>query len=720
MSTPGAPEAQNYQSQHDQIFNQQVQALRRQTPNVTPDQPKPISINQVVGNSFEGWEEVTVGQDPVKEVLVFPHQNNRTYRAGYVQLMAFGNDYSLKDVRGDIDSVTEFKQENTKARERFKTFNGDASKFLANARANNRRQRKIPGTHMVFSAILPMPLGIGETTAIDWNSSSSGFNKSIVGSAHEAGSNWIQYLKTHGLQGTAMSGGLEQLSQWTNLTTEDIKNAANKVTGGMAGSAAGVLGEMADGMVLGTNVLSGYLLGDNSMHKAAMNSVAGGLVTAPSKKMMQLQGSMMDYAREAAALNGRRQIIMDPGYWQSFQGVNPREFTLQWTVIPENHEDAMNGLALCARLKEFSLPEAVSSVELLAPHYWQIQFSNPLVQSTLLYGNLVIRNIDINFMDNGEVHLSGTPKKFDIKITFAEAKAPNADVYKVFDESLYLKGGKVRNSPSKALSSVGGVISGKGPGGKLSDVFGGSFGGLGSLGGLGDIKTGALGKIADVAGGAIGGISSAIGNAANGVFGEYTGNLVGDTISNSINSAGSVLTNAIATGDFSNLGDKMKDAALVGAAGTVIDAASEVIGEYASKVTDYAMETLGGTIDGVTDWLGTITGSVTVEEQKANEEARDKAKEAKAQQEKVKELKEKLKDVEASTTLSAEQKKQARDKVEQEYKKAQELANQAKASADKAKKVQEAQKAKQVKADEVKKQQEANNKANDSLKGILG
>lgn len=685
-----------------------------------------INIQTIAGQKNQ---EVTIAVDPVKDILVFPHQNNRTYRSGYVMLMAFASDYSLKDIAGTVDSTLEEKQKNTKAKKRAQTFNGDASAYLANARANNRRFRKIPGTKLAFTAILPMPLGIGETTSIDWNSAPSGFNQQIVGAAYQAGSSWATYLKSGGTVAEGLQGYLDAGKDLVNKTVESIASVAPGVGAGI--NAAGrFFGEAVDATVLGTNVLSGAVLGDNSMHNAALNSVAGSMVTRPSKKMMQLQGPLMDYAREAAAINGRRQIINDPGYWQNFQGVTPRSFTLRWTVIPENHEDAMNGLALCARIKEFSLPESVSEVELLSPHYWQIQFSNPLVQSQLLYNNLVIKTINVTFMENGEIHLSGTPKKFDIEITFEEAKSPTAEVYKVYDETLRLQGGKLRNSPSVATASIpklgGSGGSGGGLGGSLGSVFSGKFGGLGSnpLGGLADLGSKGLGKIAGIAGGAIGGLSGAIGNnlggAVGGVFGNYAGNLVADTVSNAINSAGSVLTNAIATGDFSNLGDKMKDAALAGATSTVIGAASEIVGEYASKVTDYAMETLGGALDGVTDWLEGAVGAISPEEEKARGTARTKAKEAKEQQEKVKELKKKLEEVEKSQTLTKEQKDQARKKVEEEYRKARKLADEA----EKAKKDAESyrKKAEEVKkAEEAKKAQEkANKTGGKALEEILG
>ena len=688
-----------------------------------------INIQKIADPKKEAGEDITIAVDPVKDILVFPHQNNRTYRAGYVMLMAFANDYSLKDIAGSVDQTLEYKQKNTKAKKRAQTFNGDASAYLANARANNRRFRKIPGTKLAFTAILPMPLGIGETTQIDWNSSPSGFNQQIVGAAYQAGSSWASYIKSGGTFNDTIQGYIGDTKEFA---TKAVDALASSVPGGEAvvngaKTAGRFVGDLVDASVLGSNVFAGTMLGDNSMHQAATGSVAGGIVTRPSKKMMQLQGPLMDYAREAAAINGRRQIINDPGFWQNFQGVNPRSFTLRWTVIPENHEDAMNGLALCARIKEFSLPESVSEVELLSPHYWQIQFSNPLVQSQLLYNNLVIKTINVTFMENGEIHLSGTPKKFDIEITFEEAKAPNAEVYKVYDESLRLQGGKLRNSPSIATASIPKLGGGSGGiGGSLGSVFPGKFGGLGSnpLGALGDLSNKALGAVAGITGGAIGGLSSAIGNnlggAVGGIFGDYTGNLVADTVSNAVNSAGSVLVDSIATGNFDNLGDRMKDAALAGATATVIDAASEVVGEYVSKVTDYAMETLGDTLGGVTDWLESAVGSISPEEEKARGTARTKAKEAKAQQEKVKELKEKLKEVEASKTLTKEQKDQARKKVEEEYNKAQKLAKEAEAAKKDAesyrKKAEEVKKAEEAK----KAQEKADKNGAAALGSILG
>lgn len=687
-----------------------------------------IPIQSTANAKFEGGENLVTAPDPVKDILVFPHQSNRTYRAGYVQLIAFTNDLNLQNLQGNIDEALTYVQNNTAQKKRAPTFNGDASAYLANARANNRRERKLPGTKMVFSCILPIPLGIGETTSVDWSSTPSGFNKSIVGKANETDASFAHYFLNHGVDGLNPA-----VQPYLKNMMSTVSGYDNRLLNGIGSDVLSTMKDgakvMADSLTLGTNILTGKLIGDESMHKAATQSTTGQLVTNPSRKMMSLSGPIMDYAREAAAMNGRRQVVMDPGYWQQFQGVQPRQFTLNWKIIPENHEDAMNGLALCSRIKEFSLPESLSSVELLSPHYWQIQFSNPLIQSQTMYGNLVITNIDVKFMENGELHLSGTPKVFDITITFTEAKAQNAEKYKMYDEKLTLQGGSIRNKPSAALGGLGKVINSSsgdlGGLGKLSEKFGGAFGKLGSsvLGKLGALKGKVLGKVAGIVGDKLGGLTDAIsgslGGAVGSVFGDYAGNLIADAASNALNSAGSVLTNAIATGDFSNLGDKMKDAALAGATDTVIDAVAETANEYIGKVTDFAMDKLDGTIAGVEDWFGTITGDLTEGEKQKNEEARDAAKEAKDQKQKVEDLRKKVKEIEDSD-LPADKKKKAKEKLDQEYKKAQDLAKKAEEKKKAAEELHKQQEKIRKVEEEKKKKAKSNKKAEDAYNDIFG
>lgn len=650
-------------------------------------------------------DDVEISTDPVKKLLIFPEKNNRTYRSGYIQLMAFANDFNLKNIQGDTASYLEERAKNTKARKPAPTFNADdPAAYLANARANLKKSRKMPGTKLVFSCIMPLPLSVNESTQVSWQSAPSGFNRQVISGSYEAGADVMQWAVDSnvgkGLVGLANEAGSLAI------------NGINKLGGNLKMDDA-LAAKFIRSQVLGTSPVTEMFVNSNgAYHQAAMQSIAGAAVTNPNKELVALGGNVMTHLQEAAAMSGRRQIVMDPGYWAQFQGVNPRSFTLRWTIIPENHHDAMNGLELCARLKEFSLPENVSGVEMLSPHYWQIQFSNPLVQSQLLYGDLVITSIEVTFAEQGEFHLSGTPKKFDIVITFQEARAPNAEIFKKIEGSEDLIWGKpVRSSASRSIASAGTSISSSANRGGLGGSVADKLGGLGSISGkisgsLGNIKNGVLGKLSGIAGGAIGGLANSISNNAgglvSGVLGDYTGNLVADTISNSINSAGAVLTDSIASGDFSNLGSRMKDAALAGAVGTVTDAVAETVGNYVSKATDYALSTISDTLGGATDWLSDNLGLNTPEEIKAREQLKTKTAEAKAQNDKVKQLKSSLAKIENSN-LSEADKQKARDKVEQEYKKAEQLSNEVKKAQRAAKEATENAK---VSAEDVKKAKE--------------
>lgn len=684
-----------------------------------PTQPTPLKAADVHKIDQSGQ----FSDNPVRSILVFPEKNNRTYRSGFVKLMAFSNDIALERLVSDSDKIFEAKR-HTKPHKKFKTFTEDNPlDYLANAKQNLKKTRKATGAKIIFSAILPLPLSIKEEIPVEWASEPSGMNKGIVGGAYEAKSSMTQYLVKNN---PAIRGMVESADSAISWAGNQIGNRASEALGQIVGSFS--IGDSIDASTLGTNAWTDKITGVNT-HAAAVGSIAGSIASNPSASMVSIGANPMSYVNEGLALNGRRQIINDQGYWAKFQGVQPRSFNLTWSIIPENHDDALNGLMLCARLKEFSLPESVSTVDQLAPCYWNVEFSNPLIDYELLYGDLVITQISLNFAEQGEFHLSGTPKKFDISITFQEARAPNSDIFKIQEEGSNDFATTLRTAPSRAIATLGDKISGGIGSSGLGDVLGGGFGGLGgmldgALGKLGDIKNTALGKIADVAGGAldgiIGGVSGGAGDLVSGIFGDYAGNLVKDTISNAAASASGVLVNAIATGDFDNLGDKMKDAAMAGAVGTVVDAAGELIGDVVSDISDYAFDKIGMATDSITDWLGVTVGVTSQEEADAREEARTKNSEAKESAEKAKELKEKLAKIEANDNISAADKKAAREKVEAEMKKANEAQKAAQAAKEKAESIRKAEEAKKEAEKKAAQKAKDDKEAEEALKEILG
>lgn len=344
--------------------------------------------------------------------IVFPSKNSITYRSGFIKLTAFGSEFDQAAIEGNTSTIVE--QLKNTSRVVTPDFEEGGEKYLDNAIKNMKSARsKMTGT-VKFIAIMPIPLAIRDQTPVEWSPTDSSFIDGAYGKLKSAG---IGQASTYAV-GSQIWDHTAGGKMGTPNATNGIQTLANIGLG--HGNNAGV-----EQIVTGSHELS----------KSVAQSPQVQALIKPGAGTKQILGmnsdhSLMMFHNEAAALNGTRQIIFDPGHWAEFKGVSPRGFTLTWDIIPENHEDAINGLEMCARIREFSLPQSVSGVELLSPCYWWIDWSNKFLDSQTLYSNLVIDDLQIDYAQNGEWHGASTPKMFKISITFKEAKAPTADIYK--------------------------------------------------------------------------------------------------------------------------------------------------------------------------------------------------------------------------------------------------------------------------------------------------
>lgn len=549
--------------------------------------------------------------------IVFPTRNNVTYRSGFIKLSAFGSEFNQAEIEGHTENVVD-KLKNT-ARQTAPDFDGEGLKYLKNAVENMYTERSKMSGELKFVAILPLPLAVQETTGIDWNSSPSSFIDGAYGKIKEAG---IGQSSTYSTATTLLNAGGNYVG---------IENAGDRSLN-WAQNSFMALGSGQNSLVEQINNAH------NELSRAIANSPAANAYLKPGNGTKQILGmqsdkSLMEFHNEAAALNGTRQVIFDPGYWQSFQGVQPRQFTLTWDIIPENHEDAINGLEMCARLREYSLPQSVSGVELLSPCYWQIDWSNEYLDAQTLYSNLVITNIQIDYAQNGEWHGASTPKMFRIAISFSEAKAPTADIYKYGDNFIEVstaargtsrgggrRGGKGGNPGYDGATGTLGGNSGTGspfpntgipgvpgtqdpntitiPGigiqipkpttgnkwGTIWDILDGTVldkirSQIWSV--LGNIVNGVIQNGGDVLGDKIDEILGGIGN---GKLGDVLGDFIDNAIDNASTQAAKVIQDAIRTGDFNNIGGKLRDAVL--SVHDLDDAANKIGGEIGKKIPD--------------------------------------------------------------------------------------------------------------------------------------
>lgn len=548
--------------------------------------------------------------------IVFPSRNNVTYRSGFIKLSAFGSEFNQAEIEGHTENVVD-KLKNT-ARQTSPDFDGEGIEYLKNAVENMYTERSKMSGELKFVAIMPLPLAVQETTGIQWNSSPSSFIDGAYGKIKDAG---IGQSSTYSTATTLMNAGGNYVG---------IEGAGDRSLNWAQNSAL-ALGS-------GNQSLVEYINNaHNDLSRAVANSPAANAYLKPGQGTKQILGmnsdkSLMEFHNEAAALNGTRQVIFDPGYWQSFQGVEPRQFTLTWDIIPENHEDAINGLEMCARLREYSLPQSVSGVELLSPCYWQIDWSNEYLDAQTLYSNLVITNIQIDYAQNGEWHGASTPKMFRISISFSEAKAPTADIYKYGDNFIEVstaargvskgrgrRGGKSGNpgyngstgtlgsntsipfpnptnptnpiDPNNPIPTIPGTnipIPQAPPGtnkkGTIWDIFDGSIldkikSQVGSI--LGNIVDGIIKNGGDILGDKI---DDWLGNIGNGKIVDVLGDFIDKAVDNASTEASKVLRDAIKSGDFSNLSEKLKDAVLK--VHDLDDIANKIGGEIGNKIPD--------------------------------------------------------------------------------------------------------------------------------------
>ena len=116
---------------------------------------------------------------------------------------------------------------------------------------------------------------------------------------------------------------------------------------------------------------------------------------------------------------------IDPKYWQMYNGTMPREFSFDWTFVPESSLDAENLIKMLQFLKYSASPGqrgGLASLLLDSPNVFSISFSNQILQQTIRMKDAVCTHISIDYMGQGysDFYHDGRPKQVKLSMTFAE------------------------------------------------------------------------------------------------------------------------------------------------------------------------------------------------------------------------------------------------------------------------------------------------------------
>jgi hypothetical protein len=152
--------------------------------------------------------------------------------------------------------------------------------------------------------------------------------------------------------------------------------------------------------------------------------IGAGFRAGAGMEVKQVLGAMSDAA-------GMRKPLSDPGYFQNYTGSQPRTFNMTFDFVPNNPNEAREIIAIIMAFKEFSSPSTMG-VALLAPHYFDIDFSNDYISNMASMKGVVLQNIVVNYGADGSMQQfpDGTPKYIQMGLTFVERKMRTANYYR--------------------------------------------------------------------------------------------------------------------------------------------------------------------------------------------------------------------------------------------------------------------------------------------------
>lgn len=135
---------------------------------------------------------------------------------------------------------------------------------------------------------------------------------------------------------------------------------------------------------------------------------------------------------QMASASGLRAPLIDPGYFQQFSGTQPREFSFNWNLVPNNIQEAKQILKILYHLKKYTLPTStVNGVSMLSPYLFDIIIGNAHINSIMNMNNVVCTNLSINYSAEGALQFfaDGIPKYMTLSMSFVERFTVTSEFY---------------------------------------------------------------------------------------------------------------------------------------------------------------------------------------------------------------------------------------------------------------------------------------------------
>ena len=130
---------------------------------------------------------------------------------------------------------------------------------------------------------------------------------------------------------------------------------------------------------------------------------------------------------------GVRKAIIDPGYFQNYNGSTPRSFTMAYTLVPQSQKEAQTIKDIILWFKQYSSPTYVPNTPIMgAPFVFNISFAgNQYITDMFKMDKCVLTGISVDYASDGSFMLykDGFPKQIGLTLNFAEVELKYAQDY---------------------------------------------------------------------------------------------------------------------------------------------------------------------------------------------------------------------------------------------------------------------------------------------------
>ena len=130
---------------------------------------------------------------------------------------------------------------------------------------------------------------------------------------------------------------------------------------------------------------------------------------------------------------GVRKAVIDPGYFQNYNGSTPRSFTMAYTLVPQSQKEAQTIKDIILWFKQYSSPTFVPKTPLMgAPFIFNISFAgNQYISDMFKMDKCVLTGISVDYASDGSFMLykDGFPKQIGLALNFAEVELKYAQDY---------------------------------------------------------------------------------------------------------------------------------------------------------------------------------------------------------------------------------------------------------------------------------------------------